>query len=92
MNAAASSPTTYPLPNIAQVRELLGMLFDGMIVKAAPKFDLSPQSNAYFGVYIAAGSCITDDVPNDALAFGRARQVTKSGWAATRRETMRGKK
>ena len=55
MNAAASSPTTYPLPNIAQVRELLGMLFDGMIVKAAPKFDLSPQSNAYFGVYIAAG-------------------------------------
>jgi bifunctional UDP-N-acetylglucosamine pyrophosphorylase/glucosamine-1-phosphate N-acetyltransferase len=38
------------------------------------------------GAYVAAGSCITDDVPNDALAFGRARQVTKSGWAAARRE------
>jgi bifunctional UDP-N-acetylglucosamine pyrophosphorylase / glucosamine-1-phosphate N-acetyltransferase len=43
------------------------------------------------GAYVAAGSCITDDVPNDALAFGRARQVTKSGWAATRRETIRAK-
>ena len=44
------------------------------------------------GVYIAAGSTITEDVPSDALAFGRARQVTKSGWAAARREVNRGKK
>ncbi len=41
------------------------------------------------GAYVAAGSCITDDVPSDALAFGRARQVTKSGWAAARREAER---
>jgi bifunctional UDP-N-acetylglucosamine pyrophosphorylase/glucosamine-1-phosphate N-acetyltransferase len=26
---------------------------------------------------VAAGSVITDDVPDDALAFGRARQVVK---------------
>ncbi len=38
------------------------------------------------GAYVAAASCITEDVPSDALAFGRARQVTKSGWAAARRE------
>jgi bifunctional UDP-N-acetylglucosamine pyrophosphorylase/glucosamine-1-phosphate N-acetyltransferase len=38
------------------------------------------------GAYVAAASCITEDVPADALAFGRARQVTKSGWAAARRE------
>ena len=44
------------------------------------------------GAYVAAGSCITEDVPNDALAFGRARQVVKSGWAATRREAVRGEK
>ncbi len=44
------------------------------------------------GAYVAAGSCITEDVPNDALAFGRARQVTKSGWAAARREAARGEK
>ena len=31
---------------------------------------------------IAAGSVITQDVPDDAGAFGRARQETKEGWAA----------
>ncbi|MHC5251719.1 bifunctional UDP-N-acetylglucosamine diphosphorylase/glucosamine-1-phosphate N-acetyltransferase GlmU [Listeria kieliensis] len=30
--------------------------------------------------YIAAGSTITDDVPEDALAIGRARQVNKAGY------------
>jgi bifunctional UDP-N-acetylglucosamine pyrophosphorylase/glucosamine-1-phosphate N-acetyltransferase len=33
------------------------------------------------GTYIAAGSCITDDVPDGALALGRSRQVVKEGWA-----------
>jgi bifunctional UDP-N-acetylglucosamine pyrophosphorylase/glucosamine-1-phosphate N-acetyltransferase len=37
------------------------------------------------GSYVAAGSTITEDVPKDALALGRARQVTKPGWAARRR-------
>ena len=37
------------------------------------------------GAYIAAGSCITDSVPAGALAFGRAHQATKPGWAAKRR-------
>jgi bifunctional UDP-N-acetylglucosamine pyrophosphorylase / glucosamine-1-phosphate N-acetyltransferase len=40
------------------------------------------------GAYIAAGSSITQDVPKDALALGRARQVTKAGWAAARRERL----
>ena len=44
------------------------------------------------GAYVAAGSTITEDVPSDDLAIGRARQITKSGWAATRRETIRGEK
>jgi bifunctional UDP-N-acetylglucosamine pyrophosphorylase/glucosamine-1-phosphate N-acetyltransferase len=34
------------------------------------------------GAYIAAGSTVTRDVPRDALALGRARQVVKPGWAA----------
>jgi bifunctional UDP-N-acetylglucosamine pyrophosphorylase/glucosamine-1-phosphate N-acetyltransferase len=38
------------------------------------------------GAYVAAGSTITADVPRDALALGRARQVTKPGWAKHRRE------
>jgi bifunctional UDP-N-acetylglucosamine pyrophosphorylase/glucosamine-1-phosphate N-acetyltransferase len=37
------------------------------------------------GSYIAAGSCITEDVPEDALALGRARQIIKEGWSTKRR-------
>jgi len=37
------------------------------------------------GAYIGAGSCITREVPADALAVGRSRQITKEGWAAARR-------
>ncbi len=38
------------------------------------------------GSYIGAGSVITDPVPPDALALGRARQVVKPGWAAKRKK------
>jgi bifunctional UDP-N-acetylglucosamine pyrophosphorylase/glucosamine-1-phosphate N-acetyltransferase len=38
------------------------------------------------GSYVAAGSCITDDVPDGALALGRSRQVVKEGWAAKKKE------
>ncbi|MGH6629816.1 MAG: STAS domain-containing protein, partial [Burkholderiales bacterium] len=34
--------------------------------------------------YIAAGSTITEDVPQDSLALGRARQIVKEGWARKR--------
>jgi bifunctional UDP-N-acetylglucosamine pyrophosphorylase/glucosamine-1-phosphate N-acetyltransferase len=37
------------------------------------------------GAYVAAGSAITEDVPPDSLALGRARQVVKPGWAKARR-------
>ena len=33
------------------------------------------------GSYVAAGSTITEDVPEDSLALGRAHQVNKKGWA-----------
>jgi bifunctional UDP-N-acetylglucosamine pyrophosphorylase/glucosamine-1-phosphate N-acetyltransferase len=38
------------------------------------------------GAYVAAASCITDDVPDDALALGRSRQIVKEGWAAAKRK------
>jgi bifunctional UDP-N-acetylglucosamine pyrophosphorylase/glucosamine-1-phosphate N-acetyltransferase len=41
------------------------------------------------GSYVGAGSCITRDVPEGALAVGRARQITKEGWAAARRARKR---
>jgi len=37
------------------------------------------------GAYIGAASCITKDVPADALAIGRAKQANIEGWAAKRR-------
>jgi bifunctional UDP-N-acetylglucosamine pyrophosphorylase/glucosamine-1-phosphate N-acetyltransferase len=38
------------------------------------------------GAYTGAGSVITDNVPADALALGRARQVVREDWAKKRRE------
>ncbi|MBC8167466.1 MAG: bifunctional UDP-N-acetylglucosamine diphosphorylase/glucosamine-1-phosphate N-acetyltransferase GlmU [Bryobacteraceae bacterium] len=37
------------------------------------------------GAYIAAGSVITQAVPEDALGIGRGRQTNKEDWAAKRR-------
>jgi len=41
------------------------------------------------GAYIGAASCITDDVPPDSLALGRARQIVKEGWTKARRASQR---
>jgi hypothetical protein len=49
MNAAVR----YPLPDVAAVRELLGMLFDGITVKQGAKLDASPKAKPYFGYYVA---------------------------------------
>jgi len=44
------------------------------------------------GSFIAAGSTITKEVPEDALAIARARQENKLGWAKNRREKFKGGK
>jgi bifunctional UDP-N-acetylglucosamine pyrophosphorylase/glucosamine-1-phosphate N-acetyltransferase len=38
------------------------------------------------GGYIGAGSVITQQVPPEALALGRSRQVNKEGWNAKRKK------
>jgi bifunctional UDP-N-acetylglucosamine pyrophosphorylase / glucosamine-1-phosphate N-acetyltransferase len=38
------------------------------------------------GAYVAAGSSITEDVPPDALAIARGKQVNKEGWAKGRKK------
>jgi bifunctional UDP-N-acetylglucosamine pyrophosphorylase / glucosamine-1-phosphate N-acetyltransferase len=40
------------------------------------------------GAYVAAGSVITNNVPADALALARGRQVNKLGWARVRRREL----
>jgi bifunctional UDP-N-acetylglucosamine pyrophosphorylase/glucosamine-1-phosphate N-acetyltransferase len=44
------------------------------------------------GAYVGAGSTITKDVPPDSLALSRVPQKVVPGWAAKRREEMKGKK
>jgi bifunctional UDP-N-acetylglucosamine pyrophosphorylase/glucosamine-1-phosphate N-acetyltransferase len=45
------------------------------------------------GAYVASGSVVTAEVPADAVAFGRARQVNKEGFAARLRAVLKaGKK
>ncbi len=38
------------------------------------------------GAYVAAATTVTEDVPPDSLALGRARQIVKQGWAKDKRE------
>ena len=44
------------------------------------------------GAYVAAASCITEDVAADSLAVGRVRQTVKEGWAKRKRELLASKK
>lgn len=44
------------------------------------------------GAYVGSGSVVTDDVPDDDLAIGRARQVNKKGLAARLRARLRAAK
>ena len=38
------------------------------------------------GAFIAAGTTVTQDVPEDAMVIGRARQEVKEGWAEENRQ------
>lgn len=40
------------------------------------------------GAYVGAGSCITKDVPADALAVSRVKQAHIDGWASARRAKL----
>jgi bifunctional UDP-N-acetylglucosamine pyrophosphorylase/glucosamine-1-phosphate N-acetyltransferase len=44
------------------------------------------------GAYIAAATTVTEDVPPDSLALGRARQIVKEGWAKEKREQAKAQK
>ena len=44
------------------------------------------------GAIVGSGSVITEDVPADAMALGRGRQVNKDGAAKAFREKAKAKK
>lgn len=43
------------------------------------------------GSYVAAASCITEDVPPESLALGRSRQIVKEGWVKAKQTRATGK-
>ena len=44
------------------------------------------------GAYVAAGSTLTENVPAEALALARGRQVNKPGWVSARRRAQKNEK
>jgi hypothetical protein len=64
-----------PLPDLNLVRELLGMLFDGLMVKPGAKLDVSPKSTGWVGVYV------TDDGKPVALCACDLAFATNAGAA-----------
>ena len=62
-------PTTVPLPDAARVRGMLGLLFDGLDVKPGKRFDVSPASGAWVGLYVGTdGAPLAVCVADAALA------------------------
>ena len=76
--------TAYPLPDGPKIVDLLGLLFDGLDVKAGGSFDQTPAGGAWFGVFIADSGtpvalCGAD--ANLAAAFGAAFSMLPVGAA-----------
>jgi hypothetical protein len=59
--------TLVPMPDAAKVRSMLGLLFDGLDVKPGKKFDLTPASGAWVGLYVGK-----DGAPLALCAFDAA--------------------
>jgi len=73
--------TSYPLPDVRKVTDLLGLLFDGLDVKPGGAF---ADGGAWFGVFIADGGepvalCGAD--ANLAATFGTAFSMLPPGMA-----------
>jgi hypothetical protein len=76
--------TAYPLPDGPKIVDLLGLLFDGLNVKAGGTFDQTPAGGAWFGVFVADSGtpvalCGAD--ANLAATFGAAFSMLPVGAA-----------
>jgi hypothetical protein len=47
--------TAFPLPDVPKVQSILGVLFEGLEVKAGGSFDKAFAGGAFFGVFVGAG-------------------------------------
>ena len=76
--------TAYPLPDGRKIVDMLGLLFDGLDVKAGGTFDQTPAGGAWFGVFVADSGnpvalCGAD--ANLAATFGAAFSMLPVGAA-----------
>jgi hypothetical protein len=76
--------SAYPLPDVLKIKEVLGLLFDGLDVKPGGTFDRGAASGAYFGVFVADNGvpvalCGADI--NLAAGFGAAFSLLPPGAA-----------
>jgi hypothetical protein len=67
--------TAYPLPDVRKIAQILGTLFDGLVVKPGGAFDQTPAGGGWFGVFVADNGdpvalCGADG--NLAASFGAA--------------------
>jgi bifunctional UDP-N-acetylglucosamine pyrophosphorylase/glucosamine-1-phosphate N-acetyltransferase len=74
--------------------------FDGRIIDGQRKHKTTIEDHVFVGSdcqtvapvtlkkgsYVASGSTVTEDVPEEALAIARCRQVTKPGYAKKLKE------
>ncbi len=73
--------------NYDGVKKHTTVIGDGAFIGSASQLVAPVTVGA--GAYVAAGSCITEPVPDEALAVARSRQVNKSGWAKSKREALK---
>jgi hypothetical protein len=76
--------TAYPLPDGPKIAELLGLLFDGLEVKAGGTFDQTPAGGAWFGVFVSdtgAPVALCGADANLAATFGAALSMLPVGMA-----------
>jgi hypothetical protein len=76
--------TAYPLPDGPKIVDLLGLLFDGLDVKAGGTFDQTPAGGAWFGVFVAdsgAPVALCGADANLAATFGAAFSMLPVGVA-----------
>lgn len=57
--------TAYPMPDASKVRSMLGLVFEGLQVRAGRGFEVLPASGCWVGLYIAdsgapVAACIAD--------------------------------
>jgi hypothetical protein len=77
--------TSYPLPDLRKVQNILGMLFDGLDVKAGGTFDQTPNGGAWFGVFVDdAGTPVALCGADASLAVGLAAALSMLPPTATK--------